>query len=75
MSKFSSLGFHGLLPARLLCPRDFSRQECWSGLPFSASGDLLSGIEPPSPTLQVDSFPTEPPGQRVDCSVLRDKFK
>ena len=37
----------------------FSRQECWSGLPFLPSGDLLdTGIEPPSPAspaLQVDS--------------------
>ena len=30
----------------------FSRQEYWSGLPFSSPGDLLdSGIEPGSPTL------------------------
>ena len=28
------LGSHGLQPARLLCPWDFSRQEYWSGLPF-----------------------------------------
>ena len=31
----------------------FSRQEYWSGLPFSSPGDLLdSGIEPRSPALQ-----------------------
>ena len=39
----------------------FSRQEYWSGLPFSYSGDLLNpGIEPVFPTapaLQADSLP------------------
>ena len=34
----------------------FSRQEYWSGLPFSSLGDLPdSGIEPRSPALQADS--------------------
>ena len=34
----------------------FSRQECWSGLPFPTPGDLSNpGIEPTSPILQVDS--------------------
>ena len=37
-----------------------SRQEQWSGLPFPSPGDLLDpGIEPMSPALQADSFPTE----------------
>ena len=40
----------------------FSRQESWSGLPFSAPGDLPDpGIEPASPTkmhlFSVDSLP------------------
>ena len=35
----------------------FSRQECWSGLPFPSPGDLPDpGIEPGSPTLQADAF-------------------
>ena len=39
---------------------EFSRQEYWSGLPFPSPGDLpYSGIEPRSPTLQVDSLPAE----------------
>ena len=39
---------------------EFSRQEYWSELPFSSPGDLPdSGNEPKSPTLQVDSLPTE----------------
>ena len=39
----------------------FSRRECWSGLPFPSPRDLPDpGIEPGSPTLQVDSLPAEP---------------
>ena len=38
---------------------EFSRQEYWSGLPFSAPGDLPSpDIEPESPALQADSMLT-----------------
>ena len=41
----------------------FSRQEFWSGLPFLSPGDLPdTGIEPRSPTLQMDSLPTEHKG-------------
>ena len=43
---------------------EFSRQEYWSGLPFSSPGDLPDpGIEPGSPTLRVDTLPSEPPGK------------
>ena len=39
----------------------FSRQECWSGLPFPSPGNLPNpGIEPGSPTLQADALPSEP---------------
>ena len=39
----------------------FSRQECWSGVPFPSPGDLPDlGIEPGSPTLQADALPSEP---------------
>ena len=42
----------------------FSRQEYWSGLPFPSPGDLPDpGIEPRSPALQADSFPTELQGK------------
>ena len=35
----------------------FSRQECWSGLPFPSLGDLPDpGTEPGSPTLQADAY-------------------
>ena len=44
----------------------FSRQECWSGLPFPSPGDLPNpGIEPGSPALQADTLPSEPPGKYV----------
>ena len=38
----------------------FSRQEYWSGLPFSSPGDLPNpGIELGSPAPQADTLPTE----------------
>ena len=42
----------------------FSRQGCWSGLPFPPQSlDLPNpGIEPGSPVLQADSLPFEPLG-------------
>ena len=44
----------------------FSRQEYGTGLPFPSPGDLPSpGIEPRSPTLQVDSLPAEPQGKSL----------
>ena len=40
----------------------FSKQECWSGLPFPSPGDFPDpGIEPGSPALQADALPSEPP--------------
>ena len=45
-----------------LLSMEFSRQEYWSGLPFSSPGDLPGpGIEPGSPPSQADSLPSEPP--------------
>ena len=42
----------------------FSRQEYWSELSFPPPGDFPNpGIEPRSPTLQVDSLPSEPAGK------------
>ena len=42
---------------------EFSRQEHWNGLPFPSPGDLPdSEIKLRSPSLQADSFPSEPPG-------------
>ena len=67
-------------PPGFLSPREFSRQEHWSGLPCPPPEDLSNpGIEPRSPTLQADSFPTEPPGKPKNTgvgslSVLRGIF-
>ena len=42
-----------------------SRQEYWSGLPFTSPGDLRDpGIEPGSPALEADALTSEPPGNR-----------
>ena len=44
----------------------FSRQEYWSGLSCPPPGDLSNpGLEPRSPTLQVDSLSSEPPGKKA----------
>ena len=68
-----SLRPHGLYPARLLCPWGFSRQEYWSGLPLPPPGDLPNpGTEPRSPTLLVDSLPSEPP-QKPEGSIVSEK--
>ena len=49
----------------------FSRQECWSGLPFPFPGDLPDpGIEPGSPALQADTLPSEPPGKLIVKSLI-----
>ena len=42
----------------------FSRQEYWSGLPFSSPRDLPDpGIESGSPAFQADALTSEPPGK------------
>ena len=57
-------------PTKLLCPWGFSRQEYLSELPCPPPGDLPNpGIEPRSPTLQTDSFPSEPPEMRKNIGV------
>ena len=44
--------------------KEFSRQEYWSGLPFSSPGDLLNpGNKPVTLALQADSLQTEPLGK------------
>ena len=56
-------------PARLLLPWGFSRQECWTGLPYSP-GDLPNpGIEARSLTLWEDCLPSEPPGKPKNTGV------
>ena len=49
---------------------EFSRQEYWSGLSFPSPGDLPNpGIEPRSPSLQVNSLPCEAPGKSKNTGV------
>ena len=51
----------------------FSRQECWSGVPFPSPGDLPDpGIEPRSPALRADALPSEPLG-KVQVNELLNK--
>ena len=46
------------------------QEEYWSGLPCPPPGDLPNpGIEPRTPTLQVDSLPSEPPGKPQNSGV------
>ena len=45
---------------------EFSRQEYWTGLPFTYLGNLPDpGIEPRSSALQADALPSEPLGKPV----------
>ena len=49
---------------------EFSRQECWNGLPFPTPGDLPDPeIEPGSPALQADSLLSELPGKPTFSST------
>ena len=63
----NSLWPHGLYHTRLLCPRGFSRQKYWSGLPFPAPGDLSNpGTEPASLCVlhwEMCSLPLASPGK------------
>ena len=46
---------------------EFSRQECWTGLPFPSPGDLPDpGIEHGFPALQADSLPSELLGKPIN---------
>ena len=55
---------------RLLCPWGFSRQEYWYGLPHPPPGDLPNaGIKPRSSSVQVDSWPSVPPGKPKNTGV------
>ena len=49
---------------------DSPAKNYWSGLPCPPPGNLpILGIEPRSPTLQVDSFPSEPQGMPKNTGV------
>ena len=51
---------------QVLLSMGFSRQQCWSGLPFPSPRDLPNPeIKPGSPALWADALPSEPPGKHV----------
>ena len=51
----------------------FSRQEYWSGLPYSPPGDLPDPeIEPGSPALKADSTPSELEGSPQTVDTLKE---
>ena len=53
----------------------FSRQEDWGGLPRPPPGDLPHpGIEPWSPSLQVDFLPFQLPGKPHLCYNVMISF-
>ena len=55
--------------------KEFSRQECWSGLLFLPPGDLPDPrIEPPSPRLVGRFFPTDLP-EKVHMRRLFETIK
>ena len=68
-----SLPPHGTVAYQAPQSMEFSRQEYWSGLPFSSPGDLPNpGIEPGSPALQADASPSEPPGKSEQINNKKD---
>ena len=51
---------------------EFSRQECWSGLPFPSTWDLPDpGIKAGSPALQADTLLSEPSGNPKKVKVTQ----
>ena len=51
---------------------EFSRQEYWSGFPFSSPGDLpYPGIKPKSPELQADSLPSGTQEGSIDRHMIQ----
>ena len=64
------IAHHGIPPWNSLCPWGFSRQEYYSGWPCPPPGDLPNpGIKPRSPTLLMNSSPSEPPGKPKNTRV------
>ena len=55
-----------------------SRQEYWSGLPCPPLGDLpnpgIKLVSSVSPALQVDSWPSEPPGKPHALVLIKSKL-
>ena len=70
LSRFSHVQLHvtpWTVALRVPLSMGLSRQEYWSGLPFSSPGDLPDlGIKPTSPALAGGFFTTEPPGKPTE---------
>ena len=50
----------------------FSRQEYWTGLPFTSPRELPEqGIEPGFHALQADTLPSEPPGKPINTPSVQ----
>ena len=50
---------------------EFSKQECWNGLPFPTPGALHNpGIDPASPALAGRFFTTVSPGSQGEISLI-----
>ena len=65
-----SFATSGTVACQVPLSMGFSRPEYWNGLPGPPSRDLPNqGIEPRSPTLQVDSLLSEPPGKPQKTGV------
>ena len=73
----SSLRPHDYSPSGSSVHGDgFSRQEYWSGLPCPPPGDLSNpGMEPRSPTLQVDFLQSEPPGKPLHLLLVSNNIQ
>ena len=74
LEKYRAGGFirHFMLSCVQLCdPMDYTGQNTGKGKLFPSPGDLLNpGTEPRSPTLQVGSLPSKPPGKPYMISTL-----
>ena len=69
-----SLQPHGTIAHQAPLSMGFFRQEYWNKLPCPPPGDLPNtGIKPRSPTLQVDSLPSEPP--RKPRTITPNRWK
>ena len=75
----SSVVSNSVIPSTVACQAplstEVSRQEYWSGLPFTSPEDLPNpGIKLWSPSLQADSVPSElsgkPPGQMDEVRYI-----
>ena len=76
LSRFSRVWLFATLQAAL--SMGFSRQEYWAGSHVLLPGGLPNlWIEPRSPTLQVDSLPSKPPGKpkRGRVSLINGQWR